>query len=145
MVKNHVRNQVKKDLESLGERVGDRIDQGLAKTPDKKGAQLGKKAGQALGEQLDRVQQALEKETVSKEEQLGVGGKIGTGLGIIGKHLVEKRYGVLGKLMGVGDLVSDGRTVGAKAEKILKGAVKSGVERVTGGKGGAGKGKDGGD
>ena len=123
----------------MGERVGDRIDQAISKTEDKKGAQLGKKAGKAVVEQVERVHEALEKETVTKEEELGVGGKIGTGLGIMGKHLVEKRYGLVGKLMGTNKMVSDGRILGAKAEKIVKRAVKRGIERVAGTKGGSGK------
>lgn len=139
MLKKQVKEQVKKELESLVERVGDGIDKRILKTADKKGAQLGKKLGKALGEQVERVHEAIDKETLTKEQELGIGGKIGTGLGVIGKHLIEKRYGLLGRLMGTGDLVSDGRTMGAKAEKIVKRAVKTGIERVAGAKGGSGK------
>ncbi len=139
MLKNHLKKQVKKELESLGERVGDRIDQAISKTEDQKGARLGKKAGKAVGEQVQRVHEALEKETVTKEEELGVGGKIGTGLAIMGKHLVEKRYGLVGKLFGTNKMVSDGRTLGAKAEKIVKRAAKKGIERLAGAKGSPGK------
>lgn len=125
-----LKKQVKKELESLGERVGDRLGQSLSKNADKKGSQIGRKAGKVLGEQIERVHHALEKETLTKEEQLGIGGKIGTGLGIIGKRLVERRYGLLGRIMGSGDLVSNGRAAGAKAEKIVKRAVKTGVGRI---------------
>ena len=135
MPRDEVRKQVKKELESLGGRVGDRIARGVAKKADTKGAQIGRKVGKTVGDQLERLHDALEKETVTKEEELGVGGKVGTGLGIIGKRLVEKRFGLLGKLMGTGNMLSDGRTMGAKAEKILKRAVKSGVDRIAGGKG----------
>jgi hypothetical protein len=141
MLKNQLKKQVKKELEALGERVGDRIGKGVSKSTDEKAAQLGKKIGKTLGDQLERVHGALEKETVTKQEELGVGGKLGTGLGIIGKHLVEKRYGLLGSLMGTGDLVSDGRTMGAKAEKMVKRAVKTGIERVAAAKRGV-KGQD---
>lgn len=134
MSRDQVRKQVQKELESLGERVGDRIAQGLATKADAKGAQIGRKVGKAVGDQLERFHDALEKETVTKEEELGVGGKVGTGLGIIGRRLVEKRYGLLGRLMGTGNMLSEGRTMGAKAEKILKRAVKSGVEKIAGGK-----------
>ena len=134
MPRDQVRKQVKKQLESLGERVGDRIARGVAKKADTKGAQIGKKVGKTVGDQLERLHDALEKETVTKQEELGVGGKVGTGLGIIGKRLVEKRYGLLGKLMGTGNMVCEGRTMGAKAEKIVKRAVKSGVEKIAGAK-----------
>ena len=134
-----LKKQVKKELESLGERVGDRLGQSLSKNADKKGSQIGRKAGKVLGEQIERVQHALEKETLTKEDQLGIGGKIGTGLGIIGKRLVERRYGLLGRIMGSGDLVSNGRAAGAKAEKIVKRAVKTGVGRIAGTKKGEDK------
>lgn len=132
-----LKKQMKKELESLGEQVGGRLGQGLSKKDgDRKGAQAGKKLGKALGEQVERLHDALEKEAVTKEEQLGIGGKIGTGLGIIGKHLVEKRYGLLGRLVDGNNLESEGRVVGAKAEKMVKRAVKKGAERIMGRKGG---------
>ena len=130
MVQNHIKNRVKKEFESLGERAGTRVAETLSKNASDKGADIGKKLGKTLGEQVDRVSDALARETVTREEELGIGGKIGTAVGIIGKHLVEKRYGVLGKLMGSADLVSDGRTTGAKAEKMVKRAIKSGIQRV---------------
>lgn len=135
MLKSHVRKQVKKELESLGERVGNRIAQGVAKRPDSKGGEIGRKAGKAVGDQIERLHDAIDNETVTKQEELGIGGKLGTGLGIIGKHIVEKRYSLLGRLMGSGNMVSEGRTMGAKAEKIFKRAVRSGVERIAGAKG----------
>ena len=46
----------------------------------------------------------------------------------------------MGKLIGGGDLVSEGRTVGAKAEKIVKRAVKAGVKRIAAAKASPGKG-----
>ncbi|NVL91130.1 MAG: hypothetical protein HWN69_09130 [Desulfobacterales bacterium] len=129
------KKQIKNHLESLGERVGDQVAQGLSKGAENKGGKIGRKVGKVVGEQAERLHDALEKETVTKEEQLGIGGKIGTGLGIIGKRLVEKRYGFLGRLMGGDDLVSEGRVIGAKAEKIVKRTVKKGVQRIGRGKG----------
>lgn len=139
MLKNQLKNQLKKELEDLGERVGDRIGKGLSKGTDKKATHIGQKAGKVLGEQIERVHDAMEKVSVTKEEELGIGGKVGTGLGIIGKHLVEKRYGLLGRLMGSADIISDGRTAGAKAEKMVKSAVKTGLERLAAAKRAAGK------
>ena len=130
MVRNHIKNRVKKEFESLGERAGTRLAQTLSKSASDKGGDIGKKLGKTLGEQVDRVSDRLARETVTREEELGIGGKIGTAVGIVGKHLVEKRYGVLGRLMGSADLVSDGRTTGAKAEKMVKRAIKSGIQRV---------------
>ncbi len=142
MLKDQLKKQVKKELESLGERVGKSVHKGLSKSGDDKGARVGKKVGKAVGEQVERLHGTLEKETVTKQDELGIGGKIGTGIGIIGKHLVEKRYGLLGKLMGSTDLISNGRTMGAKTEKIVKRAVKKGVERVASRKGRSSKPKD---
>jgi len=130
MVRNHMKKQLKKEFESLGERAGTRVAQTLSKTASDKGGDIGKRLGKTLGEQVDRVSDALERETVTREEELGIGGKVGTAVGIIGKRLIEKRYGVLGKLMGTADLVTDGRTTGAKAEKMVKRAIKTGVQRV---------------
>ena len=130
MVRNHLKNQLKKEFESLGERAGTRVAQTLSKSASDKGGNIGKRLGKTLGQQVDRVSDALERESVTREEELGIGGKLGTAVGIIGKHLIEKRYGVLGKLMGSADLVSDGRTTGAKAEKMVKRAIKTGVQRV---------------
>ena len=79
---------------------------------------------------MERLHNRLEKETITKQEQLGIGGKLGTGLGLLGKNLAEKRYGILGKLAGSRNLVSEGRVLGAKAEKIVKRAVKTGIERL---------------
>jgi hypothetical protein len=137
MVRNHLKKQVKKELESLGQRAGTRVAHTLSKNGGDKGGDIGKKLGKTIGEQVDRVSDALDRESVTRDEELGIGGKIGTAAGIIGKHLVEKRYGVLGKLMGSADLVSDGRTTGAKAEKIVKRAIKSGIKRVAGTRRGA--------
>jgi hypothetical protein len=125
-----MKKQLKKEFESLGERAGTRVAETLSKSASHKGGDIGKRLGKTLGQQVDRVSDALEKETVTREEELGIGGKVGTAVGIIGKHLVEKRYGLLGKLMGSTDLVSDGRTTGAKAEKMVKRAIKTGVQRV---------------
>jgi len=124
------KKQIKNHLESIGERVGDQVARGLSKGAENKGGKIGRKVGKVVGEQAERIHDALEKETVTKEEQLGIGGKIGTGLGIIGKRLVEKRYGLLGRLMHGNDFVSEGRVIGAKAEKIVKRAVKKGVQRI---------------
>ncbi|MDY6952698.1 MAG: hypothetical protein SWE60_14400 [Thermodesulfobacteriota bacterium] len=130
MVKNQVKKEVKKELESLGERLGQRIGGAVSSKAHNKGSELGKKAGKTVARQVERVADVLENEEVTKEEQLGIGGKIGTGLGVMAKHALEKRYGFLGRLMGSEALISEGRTTGAKAEKILKRAVKNGVRRV---------------
>jgi hypothetical protein len=122
--------RIKKELETLGERTGERIGQAISKDGEAKAARVGKRLGESVGEHMERVHERLEKETVTKQEQLGVGGKLGTALGVLGKNLVEKRYGILGKLAGGGNLVSDGRILGAKAEKMVKRAVRSGVERL---------------
>lgn len=132
MVRNHVKKQLKKEFESLGERAGTRVAQTLSKGATDKGGAMGKRLGKTLAEQVDRVSDAIERESVTKEEELGIGGKVGTAVGIIGKHLVEKRYGLLGRLMGSADLVSDGRSTGAKAEKMVKRAINTGVRRVAG-------------
>jgi hypothetical protein len=142
MVRNHIKNRVKKEFESLGERAGARVAQTLSNHAADKGADMGKKLGKTLGDQVDRVSDALARESVTREEELGIGGKIGTAVGIMGRHLVEKRYGVLGKLMGSADLVSDGRTTGAKAEKMVKRAVKRGIERMAASRGVSKKDKD---
>ena len=130
MVRNHLKKQLKKEFESLGERAGTRVGQTLSKNASDKGGNIGKRLGKTLGQQVDRASDAIERESVIREEELGIGGKVGTAVGILGKHLVEKRYGLLGKLMGSTDLVSDGRTTGAKAEKMVKRAIKTGVQRV---------------
>jgi len=132
MVRNHIKKQLKKEFESLGERAGSRVAETVSKSASDKGGAMGKRLGKTLAEQVDRVSNAIERESVTKEEELGLGGKVGTAVGIMGKHLIEKRYGLLGKLMGSADLVSDGRTTGAKAEKMVKRAIKTGVERVAG-------------
>jgi len=132
MLKNQVKKEVKKELETLGERVGQRIGRVVSSNTQNKGSELGKKAGKTMARQVERVADVLGKEEVTKEEQLGIGGKIGTGLGMMAKHAVEKRYGLLGKIMGSEAMISEGRTTGAKAEKILKRAVKNGVRRVVG-------------
>jgi len=135
------KKQLKDKLESTGESVGDRLGQGMLKNGDKKAAQIGMKVGRAVGEQVEWLRDAIDKETVTKEEELGIGGKIGTGLGIIGKRLVDKGSGLMGRLVGTGDPVSEGRIMGAKTEKILKKAVKSGVERIRGSAGNQDKGR----
>jgi len=132
MLKNQVKKEVKKELESLGERVGQRIGTAVSSKAHNKGSELGKKAGKTMARQVERVADVLGKEEVTKEEQLGFGGKIGTGLGIMAKHAVERRYGLLGKIVGSESLISEGRTTGAKVEKIIKRAVKNGVRRVAG-------------
>lgn len=122
--------RIKKELETLGERTGERIGQAICRDGEGKAAHVGKRLGETVAEHMERVHERLEKETVTKQEQLGVGGKLGTALGVLGKNLVEKRYGILGRLAGGGNLVSDGRVLGAKAEKMVKRAVRTGVERL---------------
>ena len=121
-----LKDQIKKQWLSMGERAG----QSLLKSAENKGAAIGERIQNVLGEQVEKVYDALEKETVTKTEQLGVGGKLGTGIGVIGKQLAEKRYGVLGTLMGSDNLVAEGRIIGAKAEKIIRRAAKTGVQRI---------------
>jgi len=128
MLKNQVKEEAKKELESLGERLGERIGRVVSNKP--RGSQLGKKAGKTMARQVERVADALDREEVTKEDELGIGGKIGTGLGVVAKHVVDRRYGLLGKVMGSQGLISEGRTAGAKAEKMIKRAVKDGVRRV---------------
>ncbi|MDY6953150.1 MAG: hypothetical protein SWE60_16710 [Thermodesulfobacteriota bacterium] len=130
MLKNQVKKEVKKELESMGERLGKRIGTALSGQAENKASELGKKAGKTMARQVERATRALENEEVTKEEQLGIGGKIGTGLGIMAKQAVERRYGLLGKIAGSEALISEGRATGAKAEKMLKRAVKDGVRRV---------------
>jgi hypothetical protein len=142
MFKNEIKKEVRKELESLGERLGDRIGHAVSKKGGNKGSEIGKKAGKSLARQVERLADLVDKEKVTREEELGIGGKVGTGLGIIAKHAIEKRYGLLAKVMGSRDLVSEGRATGAKAEKVLKRAVKTGASRLVGKKGGAGQGPD---
>ncbi len=118
------------DPEALEKKVDNRTAQEVSNSAEGKAEEIGRKIGKALGEQVDRAQRALEKEIVTKEEQLGIGAKIGTGLGIVGKRLAEKRWSFLGNLIGSGDLVAEGRTIGAKAEKMMKRAVKRGIEKT---------------
>ena len=132
MGKGPTKNHMKDELGSMGEKAGERIGRGLSRGADKKAAELGKKLGESVADQVERFHDALEKETVTQEEELGIGGKIGTGFGIIGKNLMEKKYGILGKFVGGGNLVSEGRTMGAKTEKMVKRAVKKGVKRLAG-------------
>ena len=129
-----LKNEAKEELESLGERVGNRIGDCFSKGADTKASEIGKKAGKILAQKAERLHDALDKENVTKQEELGIGGKIGIGVGIIGKHLVERRHGLLGRLMGSANLVSQGRTTGAKAEKIVKRSVKTGLARIAGAK-----------
>ncbi len=132
MSNNDLKKRLTLNLESLGERLGRHVSKVLSKDDDKRAATLGRSAGQKLGRQVERLHELFDKENVTKEEQLGIGGKIGTGLGIIGKELLEKRPGALGDPAGPDDLVSQGRTVGAKAEKILKKTLKKGINRISG-------------
>lgn len=118
------------DPEALEKKLDNRIDQEVSNSAEGKAEEFGRKIGKALGEQVDRAQRALEKELVTKEEQLGIGAKIGTGLGIVGKRLAEKRLSFLGNLIGSRDLIAEGRTIGAKAEKIVKRAMKRGIEKT---------------
>ena len=130
MAKGPVKNHIKKELGTVGEKVGERIGQSLSTGADKRAGEIGKKVGEKVGVQVERFHDALEKEEVTKKEELGFGGKLGTGIGIIGKNLVEKKYGILGKFAGSGNLVSEGRTLGAKTEKVVKRAVKTGMARL---------------
>jgi len=120
----------RQDLEAMEKKVDNRTAQEVSNSAEGKAEEFARKIGKALGEQVDRAQRALEKEIVTKEEQMGIGAKIGTGLGIVGKRLAEKRWSFLANLIGSRDLVVEGRTVGAKAEKIVKRAVKRGIEKT---------------
>lgn len=99
----------------------------LSKNTDQKGSKMGKKIAKTIAKQAEKVQEIFAKETVTKEEQLGIGGTIGTALGLVRKHLAERRSGVL---MDAENFVSGGRITGAKAEKIVKRALKKGIEKI---------------
>lgn len=99
----------------------------LSKNTDQKGSKMGKKIAKTIAKQAEKVQEIFAKETVTKEEQLGIGGTIGTALGLVRKHLAERRSGVL---MDAENFVSGGRITGAKAEKIVKRALKKGLEKI---------------
>jgi hypothetical protein len=121
---------IEKGLESLGHRLGKGVAQAFSKEGDKKGSEIGKRAGRALVHKVEHVARVLDKEEVTKEEELGIGGKIGIGAGIVAKHVVEKRGGFLEEMGG--DLVTQGRTTGAKAEKLVKRSIKTGLARLMG-------------
>jgi len=126
-----VNKEVEKELESLGRRLGKRVGGALSSQGGKKGSEMGKKAGEAAAKKLEHLAGALHKERVTKQDELGIGGKIGTGMGIVAKHVVEKRGGFLGEAGG-DHLITQGRTTGAKAEKLVKRSIKRGLARLVG-------------
>jgi hypothetical protein len=134
MLKDQVKEELKKELESWAERLGERVGGAVSTKACDRSSRLGKRAGTAMARQVERFAEVLDKEEVTVEEQLGIGGKIGTGLGVIAKHAVERRYGILGKVMGSKGLIAEGRTTGAKAEKIVKRVVKNRLRRVAEGR-----------
>jgi hypothetical protein len=129
--RTEVKKEVHKELESLGQRVGKRVGGALSSQGGQKGSEMGKKAGEAAAERLEQLAGALHKEHVTKQDELGIGGKIGIGMGIVAKHVVEKRGGFLREASG-DHLIIQGRTTGAKAEKLLKRSIKRGLARLVG-------------
>ena len=134
MPNKQMTDQAKEHPKTSQKPIGRSIPSGPLKAADKKAMNIGRKAGTLVAKQVERLHKVMDKEDVTKQDQLGIGGKIGTGLGIIGKHLGEKRGGLLATMLGGKDLVSEGRVAGAKAEKMVKRAVKTGVERIAGSK-----------
>ncbi|MBW2318373.1 MAG: hypothetical protein JRD47_08505 [Deltaproteobacteria bacterium] len=131
MASKYVKDKIKGEFESVGERLGDRVGQVVSPNAGTKGGEIGKKLGKSICGQLERASNALEKEDVTKEEQLGVGGKIGTGLGVIGRRLLEKRYGSsCGDMIDSADIATQGRIIGTKTEKMMKRAVKAGFRQA---------------
>ena len=131
MASKYVKDKIAGEFESVGGRLGNRIGQTVSQNAGTKGGEIGKKLGKSVCKKLEYASNALEKETVTKEEQLGIGGKIGTGLGILGKRLLEKRYGSsFADINDSSDLTSQGRVMGAKTEKMMKRAVKAGFRHV---------------
>jgi len=126
-----VKKKVHKELESLGQRVGKRVGGALSSQGGKKGSEMGKKAGETAAEKLEHLAGALHKESVTKQDELGIGGKIGIGMGIVAKHVVKKHSGFLGETSG-DHLITQGRTTGAKAEKLVKRSIKRGLARLVG-------------
>jgi hypothetical protein len=126
-----VKKEVHKELESLGQRVGKRVGSGFSSQGGRKGSEMGKKAGEAGAEKLEQRADALHKERVTKQDELGIGGRIGIGMGIVAKHVVEKHGGFLGETRG-DHLITQGRTTGAKADKLVKRSIKRGLARLVG-------------
>ena len=126
-----MKKQIDKELESLGRRLGKRVGGALSSQGGKKGSEIGKEAGEAAAQKLEHLAGALHKERVTKQDELGIGGKIGTGMGIVAKHVVKKRSGFLGEAGG-NHLITQGRTTGAKAEKLVKRSIKRGLARLVG-------------
>jgi hypothetical protein len=126
-----VNKQVDKELESLGRRLGKRVGGALSREGGKKGSEIGERAGEAAAQKLEQLAGALDKERVTKQDELGIGGKIGIGMGIVAKHVVEKHGRFLGEASG-DHLITQGRTTGAKAEKLVKRSIKRGLARLVG-------------
>lgn len=121
---------VKDTFEDLGKQAGKCLDGYISNKAENKVEEFGKTIGKSVGEQVVRAQRSLEEEKVTKEEQLGIGGKIGTGIGVVGKLLVEKKIGLFCRLPGVDDLIANSRATGAKVEKIVKRAVKEKLDKL---------------
>ena len=60
-----LKDQIKKQLLSMGERAG----QSLLKSAENKGAAIGERIQNVLGEQVEKVHDALEKETVTDKNR----------------------------------------------------------------------------
>ena len=125
-------DRFKSEFERLGEGFGQRLGRRFSVDGAKKSGRIGKKLGGKLGGQMGRFSAALEEETVSEEEKLGVGGKIGTGVGVLGKQALERqqtssRYAAMAASV---DLASEGRNFGAKVEKMTKKKIASGIRGV---------------
>jgi len=124
------KDRFRMEFERLGEGLGHRLGRRFSGQGSQKGGQVGKKLGGTLGGQLGRFSDTLEKETVNPEDQVGVGGKIGTGIGIVGKQFVERRAGSsqYARMAASADLASEGREMGAKVEKIVKRQLGRGIK-----------------
>lgn len=126
-----MKDKVEKELGVLGQRLGKRVGEALSIEAAKKGSDIGKKAGEAAAQKLEDLAGALHKEHVTKQDELGIGGKIGIGMGIVAKRVVEKRGRLPGETGG-DHLITQGRTTGAKAEKLVKRSMKRGLARLMG-------------
>lgn len=125
-------DRFKSEFERIGEGIGKRLGRGFSAQGAQKGARVGKKLGCRLGGQLGRFSDRLESEPVGAEDELGVGGKIGSGVGALGKQFLKhrgksSRYAAMAS---AADLPSGGRKLGAKVEKMTKRSVSSGINRV---------------
>jgi len=125
-------DRFKAEFGRLGRGLGRRLGRGFSPEGSEKAARAGEKLGGTFGGGLGKLNDALEKEQVTTTDQLGVGGKIGTGIGVAGKQFMERRASTspYAQAAASADLASEGRKLGAKMEKILKRKVESGIKGV---------------